>query len=244
MRALSAAELLSVWERGLSLSPPQRALDLLATACPESSLDELSVLSVGQRDARLLSLRELTFGSEVAVLMNCPACGTQLQLALNLADIRMTGEDNTADTRTLSLHNYDIRFRLPNSLDLSALTAGESAASGAKLLLKRCVLSARYQHTEVDVEELPDEILDAIDLEMDHSDPQADVQLSPECLQCKHRWQAPFDIESFFWSEIQAWAERTLREVHLLARAYGWREADILNMSPRRRWSYLEMLGT
>jgi len=244
MRALSAAELLSVWERGLSLSPSERTLDLLATACPESSIDELSILTVGQRDARLLSLRELTFGSELAALMNCPACGSQLQLTFDVAEIRVTGEDQTDHTRSLSLDNYEIRFRLPNSLDLGALAAGESVGSGAKLLLKRCVLSARHQCTEVDVEEIPDDILKAIDLQMDRADPQADVQLSPECLQCKHRWHAPFAIEAFFWREIQAWAERTLREVHLLASAYGWREADILNMSPRRRWYYLEMLGT
>ena len=244
MRALSAAELLSVWERGLSLSPSERTLDLLATACPESSIDELSVLSVGQRDARLLSLRELTFGSELSALMNCPACGSQLQLTFDSADIRMTGEDKTPDTRSLSLNDYEISFRLPNSLDLGALAAGASVGSGAKLLLKRCVLSARHERTEVAVEELPDEILKAIDLQMDRADPQADVQLSPECLQCNHRWQAPFAIDAFFWTEIQAWAERTLHEVHLLASAYGWREADILNMSPRRRWSYVEMLGT
>ena len=243
MRALSAAELLSVWERGLSLSPSERTLDLLATACPESSLDELSVLSVGQRDARLLALRELTFGSELAALINCPACGSQLQLIFELADIRITGEDKAADTCSLSLNNYDIRFRLPNSLDLGALAVAESPSAGANFLLKRCVLSAMYQHTEVAVEELPDEILNAIDMQMDHADPQADVQLSPECLQCKHRWQVPFAIEAFFWREIQAWAVRTLREVHLLASAYSWCEADVLNMSPRRRWSYLEMLG-
>jgi hypothetical protein len=244
MRALSAAELLSVWERGLSLSPPERALGLLALACPESSFDELSILSIGERDARLLTLRELTFGSELAGLMNCPACGNRLQLTFDLAEIRITGENNPADAHSLSLHNYDVRFRLPNSGDLGALAAGDSIAPGAELLLKRCVLSARYQDTEVKVEELPAEILDAIGVQMDHADPQADVQLNPECSQCEHKWQATFDIESFFWNEIRAWAERTLREVHTLARAYGWREADILNMSPQRRWFYLEMLGT
>jgi hypothetical protein len=33
-----------------------------------------------------------------------------------------------------------------------------------------------------------------------------------------------------------------LREVHILASAYGWREDDILAMSPARRRIYLEML--
>jgi hypothetical protein len=30
--------------------------------------------------------------------------------------------------------------------------------------------------------------------------------------------------------------------VHLLARAYGWRETDILALSARRRQSYIELI--
>jgi hypothetical protein len=33
-----------------------------------------------------------------------------------------------------------------------------------------------------------------------------------------------------------------MREVHRLARVYGWREADILSMSASRRQFYLEMV--
>jgi len=51
-----------------------------------------------------------------------------------------------------------------------------------------------------------------------------------------------FDIASFFWAEICVQAKRLLREVHTLARAYGWREMDILSMSPARRQFYLEMV--
>jgi hypothetical protein len=42
---------------------------------------------------------------------------------------------------------------------------------------------------------------------------------------------------------LTTWVRRLLREVHTLALAYGWREADILNMSARRRRFYLEMAG-
>jgi hypothetical protein len=244
MRALSAAELLSVWERGMGQPPYERALSLLLMACPESSLDELSALSIGERDARLLTLREWTFGPELAALMDCPACGNRLELTFGLAGIRITSEIKPAETYSLHLHDYDVSFRLPNSFDLAALTGSESVADGERFLLKRCLQSARYQNREVSVEELPVEILDAIAVQMDEADPQADVQLRPECVECRHRWQTAFDIESFFWNEIQAWAARTLREVHTLARSYGWHEADILNMSPQRRWLYLEMLST
>ena len=63
------------------------------------------------------------------------------------------------------------------------------------------------------------------------------------CPSCDHRWQMAFDILYFFWSEINAWASRIMQEVHVLARAYGWRENEILGMSPWRRQRYLKMLG-
>jgi hypothetical protein len=50
-------------------------------------------------------------------------------------------------------------------------------------------------------------------------------------------------VVAYFWSEINAWAYRLLGEVHSLASAYGWREEDILAMSPWRRHVYLEMVG-
>ena len=53
MRALLASELLNVWEEGLDRLPAQRALDLLAAACPETPTETLGRLSIGQRDARL-----------------------------------------------------------------------------------------------------------------------------------------------------------------------------------------------
>ena len=84
------------------------------------------------------------------------------------------------------------------------------------------------------------DVVDAIVAHMAQADPQADIQLSLVCPQCGHQWQAAFDIASFFWSEINAWANRMLREVHILASRYGWSETDILAMSPWRRQFYLE----
>ena len=78
---------------------------------------------------------------------------------------------------------------------------------------------------------------------MAQADPQADVQLALSCPVCGHKWQTAFDIVSFFWSEINAWAARILREVHILAWGYGWREADILALRPWRREVYLEMVS-
>jgi hypothetical protein len=95
----------------------------------------------------------------------------------------------------------------------------------------------------VAVDLLPADVLGAVEDQMAAADPQADVRLALSCPACGHQWQEVFDIVSFLWGEVQAWALRLLREVHTLASAYGWSEADILALSPQRRQMYLEMVG-
>jgi hypothetical protein len=104
-------------------------------------------------------------------------------------------------------------------------------------------LTARCDDEEKPVHQLPTEVIDAVIERMAQADPQANLQLAVACPSCNHQWQVVFDIVSFFWSELNTWAQRTLREVHTLARAYGWPEADILAMSPWRRQCYLEMVS-
>jgi hypothetical protein len=70
---------------------------------------------------------------------------------------------------------------------------------------------------------------------------QAEIRIALTCPDCGYRWNELFDIVSFFWTEIDAWARRLLREVHVLASAYGWNEHDILSLSPVRRQIYLAL---
>jgi hypothetical protein len=77
---------------------------------------------------------------------------------------------------------------------------------------------------------------------MEQADPQANIRLSLTCPACSHQWHGTFDIVTYFWNEINAWAQGVLRDVHMLAATYGWRESDILALSPWRRQFYLEMV--
>jgi hypothetical protein len=78
---------------------------------------------------------------------------------------------------------------------------------------------------------------------MAEADPHGDVRFSIHCPGCDHCWPVPFDMLAYFWSEIHLAARRLLRDVHALASVYGWRESEILALSPRRRRIYLEMVG-
>jgi hypothetical protein len=242
MRALSAPELLNVWEQGLAQPPIQRALTLLAAACSETPA-VLANLSVGERDGRLLTLREWAFGSQLVSLANCPNCGERLEWTFNAADLRAARLGDSGETLAVKIDRYHVNFRLPNSLDLAAVAGFSDVESARGALLERCISNAECDGQQISAEALPPQITETVVEQMSQADTQADIELDLTCPGCDHRWQALFDIESFFWSEINAWAQRILTEIHTLATAYGWREMDILNMSPSRRQVYLSFIG-
>jgi uncharacterized protein YbaR (Trm112 family) len=235
--------MLDVWERGKTQTSVQRALLLLSAACPEASADSLTKLNICERDARLLTLREWTFGSQLIGIATCPDCRERLELTFNTADIQAAPESKPTGDLTISVAGYEVRFRLPNSLDIDAIADHKDVDVAREELLESCLLSVHHNGEEISPDHLPASLVEAIVDRMAEADPGADVELALSCPSCRHQWHATFDIVPFFWSEINAWAYRILREVHTLARAYGWREADILAMSPWRRQFYLEMVS-
>lgn len=245
MNALGAEQLLNVWEQGLNQPLLQRALMLLVAAYPDESPDELATLSIGQRDLRLLQLRERLFGQQMLNTAICPHCSERVEWQSRIADFVIATESNNTNAHEfeLQMEGYQLRFRLPNSLDIAAINAVAGAENTAQQLLLRCVLEADQGGVNCANEALPDVVIQALAERIESLDPQADIRISLHCPGCAHRWSALFDIASFLWTEINGWAERTLQTVYRLAAAYGWSERDILNLSPVRRQLYLGMVA-
>jgi len=249
MQAPSTQVLLAAWERGRATSrQADRALALLGAAYADVPAGDLAQLSIGERDRLLLALREATFGPRLTAITVCPGCGAHLEMEFDVADVcaAPSASEHARDAAAslqLRQGDYDVTFRLPNSLDLSALRELDRLAEKRAALIERLILRATRADEEIAASELPEEVVNGLDARLADLDPQADVQLNLNCAECRRDWQAPLDIVSFLWSEVDAWAVRLLREVHWLARAYAWREADILMLSPWRRQCYLELLG-
>lgn len=248
MDSLSATELLDLWENGVDRAPLEQALLLLQAACPHIPAEKLAQLTIGRRDACLLELRRRTFGPGITGLAACPACRESLELHFD-ADSLLSGNAQLPGPASvssgpvetsLSVASFELTFRLPSSEDVRA--AGEHE-DPARRLLESCVLCARKDGEAMAASELPPEIRNAVMDRMEHEEPLANITLAAACPACGHRWRIIFDIVSFFWTEINAWAIRLMREVHLLASAYGWRERDILAMGAKRRQRYLEMVS-
>jgi hypothetical protein len=244
MHALSTASLLDVWEDGLSRPLVQRAVELLAAAYPESSRESYALLSIGQRDARLLALREELWGPRMPAVVTCPACRERLEIALDTRVLRSGYLPEPASSNSFELAGYSVTFRLPNSQDLSAAASStDSPELCRSRILQDCLLSATQGDLPVSADQLPQEILTALVESMAEADPLADIELALTCASCGESWSVALDIVSYLWTEIEVWAWRILADVHTLARAYAWREQDILNLSPMRRQFYLERVG-
>lgn len=246
MRALAAKDMLGVWETARGYHPVDQALALLAAAWPERSRDELAALPLGQRDGLLLALRQATFGDRLPGRVHCPRCRQELQLELFCSSfLTLTDRDPDQDkARDLERDGFRVRLRPLDSFDLAAAAGAGDAAGARRLLLKRCATALRPDGKSADSGELPAAVSEAAAGALLAADPRAEILLDLRCPDCAHSWQALLDIVRMLWAEIAAQARRLLHEVHALASAYGWSEADILALSPARRGAYLRMLGS
>lgn len=238
MRALSAPEILWVWESGPDQHPLDRALTLLLAADPGATRADLASLDVGERNARLLHLRAATLGPTLGAYAECPACGERLEFTLDASDLR-TDRSRRDETYTLDVDGVTLRFRLPDSRDLAAVAGCADPAAARRRLAERCVTESPIAPGD-----LPETAIRALAERMAACAPDAETLLDLSCPACGEEWQAHLDIAAFFWAEVVAQAKRLLREVDALARAYGWSEAEILGMSARRRGSYLELASS
>ncbi len=249
MHALSASDVLQIWEWGQGRSPLQQALVMLAVAYPDRSPGQLAALPIGQRDAHLLTLRSHTFGSNLHSVARCPQCQEALEFNLTVSDICVAAPLPLPLTASGEPERYEwqqddywLTVRLPTSADLLAI-AGCSLDEAPGQLLQRCIDHAAWGEAEITVAELPEAIAEQVMQHIAQRDPQSEIVLNLTCPVCAHQWAQLFDIVSFFWQELSAKAQRLLQDVHILASVYGWREADILSMSALRRHAYLAQIG-
>jgi hypothetical protein len=243
MRALSSEEIVKIWEMGQSRRIQDRAIVLLSFAYPGMTSDQLAGLTIGQRDSRLLELRETTFGETIRGFAECPKCGDRLEFEMTTADVRgKPNPEGLQKEQAFELPEEDVRIsvRLPTSLDLSLVAACGNVEEARAVLVKKCVSRVIRKGETVGVDQLPVRVIEWVAARMAEWDPLAEVLLDLRCPACTHHWQVIFDITTFLWTEVTTQAKRLLREVHTLASAYGWREGDILSMSPVRRQFYLE----
>ena len=242
MAGLSAVAALDLWEAAERLPAVERSLVLAAAAGPPAGADELARLPLGRRDALLLRLRDAPAGHALEATAACPACGEHAEFSVDV-DALLSRERQSQPPAPVEEGGFVVVWRAPDSRDVAAAAeaAAGDAAAAERVLLARCVESARGPYGEVEGPELPAAVRAALARAMAEADPLAEVLVDLVCPACETPFVADLDIGAFVWAALSARACRLMREVDVLARAYGWTEAEALALGDGRRAAYLEL---
>jgi hypothetical protein len=235
--ALSAADLLAAWERAAGLPPGARALALLSALGEPAAPD----LPAGERDRKLAAAYRGLFGRRAVARVECPACAAAVELDLDLDEFAR--EAGPPPDPVLHLGGCEVAWRSPTAADLAAVARHRDPAAAYEDLLRRCVVSVSRGGEPVGRGEWPEGVAGAVAEAVGRADPLAAAEVGLECPACGHRWSAGFDVGVFLWAELKLAAHRLMTEVHKLASAYGWSEADVLSMTATRRAAYLGLCG-
>ncbi len=228
MRALSPAEVLSLWESGRSLHPLDQGVLALRMSFPEAAGADVADWPLGRRNQAIADLRGRCFGPRMRAETKCPHCGEAVEFALDVA--ALVAEPGPA-SETVAVAGAD--YRLPTSRILARVANESDVEAAAALLCESCRIGG-------EATALSPEQMDEVGEALARADPLAEIAFDFECPGCGEDFREGLDIAAFFWREIEVEARRLMIDVHTLASAYGWREADVLALSPARRAFYVE----
>ncbi len=243
MRPLTEELLLEAWDRGAPQSDSERALTMLAAACPQTSPEQLATIGIPERNLKLLRLRQLSFGPFLSGCLPCPSCRTRLEFSLPIAPLVDRLQELLPDgplAWTIGPRTY--RMRPANSQDLAAAISQPDSRSARRLLLDRCLSVTNAEGVEEGWDMGGVESEEAALERFEQLHEGAEILCTVTCPECAAIERVDLDIGRFLWSELRHAAIRFLRDVHDLASAYGWSEAAIMTMSSQRRSMYLDMV--
>ncbi|MFJ8113488.1 hypothetical protein [Streptomyces sp. NPDC096132] len=232
--------LLGLLDEGETRSPHERAVLLAGAAGPASDV-AIADLPLGLRDRRVLRLHGLLFGTSVHVQDTCPHCAEVMTCVLTVDQFEEVPPTLATPAR-VELDGWTVTCRALTSTDVAhALRAPDRA--GARLrLLAACVVDAERDGLPVPAEVLPPPVAASVVRAVAEADPFAELRLCLVCAQCGGSWEAVLDPAHYVWRELAYWGRRLMGDVHVLARAYGWREHDVLAVPASRRAVYLGLV--
>jgi uncharacterized protein (UPF0212 family) len=192
-------------------------------------------LCTSERDVLLAVAYENTYGPEVESTIECPACEAPFDMNFDVTELvrKVRGASEGADlSHEASIFRLDdeCHFRLPTGSDELAL-AGMSAGEVADQLLSRCIVKGDPQTHGT-----------AIQQAMERLAPVLDVDLGAKCPECGHEHAVRFSLQTYFLSALLQEQPRLTREIHCLARAYGWGLNDVLSLPRKQRRQFVELV--
>jgi hypothetical protein len=233
MRGTASADrerqVLELWEEAVGLDRWRRDDALLGREAPAPR-------GLGARNRALLALRNTLFHRLLSLRSACPACAAESEFTVDCIDLAAQLDDRPmAQRTTVEWSGRTLTARAPTVDDLIAISGEADSAGAARTLLVRCLDGAG----ELPIDE---QAIERLEEQLEALDPAASISFEVRCVACDHQWSSLLDVGEALSAELQRAAERTLTEIDALARAYGWSEAEVLQLSPVRRAAYLQLV--
>ena len=229
--------ILDVWDNCVNKGQLYKGVILASLAFPDKDPSSIMKWSIEKRDAALFHIRKTLFGNQFTNLAHCPQCSQTVEWELSFQQLQIPSILEMPDNVEIAIDipAYKILVRLPNSNDL--LIKDELQ------ILYSCILNRDNYEDQNFETGLPDLLVQKINEQFNSSCYASNITYQLNCTDCSHEWQGIFDILSYLWKEIDQWAKGFLQQISLLAKAYGWSETEIINMSKNRRNHYLQLIN-
>lgn len=231
-------DLLALATRGGT--PHERAVAAV-TALTDHSPSEAEGWPLPVYDAQLLTLYRQRYGHKLRAVSPCPGCDGLLELNFAVDDLLAALTTPGPDELTLDVDGYQLTLRLPAISDLVRAQRAGDLDRAQRELIAGCVCACVHDGVAVGAADLPPGVMDHVEQRLGRFDLGADA-IDLTCPDCATRWSATLDVTTLVLAELDAEGHRLLTDVHILARAYGWSEAEIAGLPPRRRRRYVEMV--
>lgn len=191
-----------------------------------------AALAISDRDRLLAAVYARHFADRIEGSQRCASCGAPFEVSFSLAALLESLEPELAcdDDGAFRLPDGR-RFRLPTTLD-HRRCIGLAPEAAALELLRGCLLDGA-----------PADAGDAevIEAAMERAGPMLDLDVDASCPSCAHAQVVRFDIVRHLAGVMASERRWLVREIHCLAKAYGWSLGEILSLPRRERRAFVKL---
>lgn len=200
---------------------------LLVDGAGRIGSSDLPSLAICDLDQLVRALFAELVGPAAEIHCRCSACGEPFEFALPLAALAQPPEKGDAEP------GGGLRFRLPGGIVLRLPTVADlvAPAPADAIGADRFVCTAGTDAPE------------AVEAALARLCPTASDLVDTECPSCGAAVQVDFDLAIFLMKSLRRERDLLLREVHVIARAYGWSLAEILSLPRDIRHGFVRLAG-
>jgi hypothetical protein len=223
----------------LAVPRPVAAANVLAACLHASGRQpgraELLAWPVSRRLQGLLAVTIATRGGDWSLTATCAArhCGAPMDLPLDLQAFRREAEP--AHTTCALPDGRRLEVAVPTGDDQIAWLAAGDAEPGA--------IVGRLVSRPSDADDVPQPWLAPIEAALEAADPLTTLEIETVCPECGVAVSIPLDLEARCLALLAAEQPRLIDDIHALATAYHWSEAEIIAIPPARRRQYLARIN-